>query len=318
MTAKAIIIIFFLSIFSLVSTAQQPLWTSGTARVMPYKTAEISLLRPARYGITRKSEISAHPLAFFAFPHLFYKREWLKFKFLKRDILMSSRHGLYYPTIVENFIGSRNILNIYPENNSFSHALGIQNELLLGHYFQPPSHCQMGDKLLTLKTGIKYAFGTDSPYSTPALRAVLYRESMVFQPKLVSYIGIKYDAHLNDMFNYFAALDFYNIGKFEDGTIEIKLGITGYSGKHWSSFFGLKGGFTTMHTENRPYIYPVGDISYTFRAKNKRKKEMGLFGTEMFKYENQDERGEENIHYRNEDTSASEETNTKRKWLPWK
>jgi|GEM_PF-1112934 len=283
--------------FTEIAFAQNPIWTNGTALTIPYKRLEISVFRPARYGVGKHTELSAHPLGFFVLPHFFLKHEWTTFKIRKKKYLFSTRHGLYYPTIAENLYTRFNFFDVYPANAEFSQALGIQNELLFSRWLYPPNSCTPGNKLVTLKIGTKYSVGTPKPFSPAAQRVVIHRESRVFEPKLVSYIGLGIDAYFNHTFNYFADLDVYNIGLFEDFTVEAKAGLMGYRGAHWSAFFGVKGGYETMPTANKFYIFPIADLAYSFRITGKHDNEMGLFGDEMFKYQSTDETGEENIRY---------------------
>lgn len=305
-------------------SAQNPIWTNGTAKTIAYRNVEISLLRPARLAVGRKSELAMHPIGTFALPHLFFKHEWFTFKFRKHTYLFSSRHGLYYPTVAERFAAKRpGLFKLFRPEDVFNHALGFQNEILISRWLKPPSQCYPGNNLLTLKLGAKYSFGLEKPYSPAAPQVILYRETKVFEPKLVSYIGLGIDAHLNSTFNWFADLDFYNTGQFlEDFNIEAKAGIMGYSGRHWSALVGAKGGFASLGGDNRLFVFPVADIAYTFKRKGKRKKEMGLFGNEVFKYQDTSEEGDDNIRYRGEDSKpdepGSKPEKNKWRWLPWK
>ncbi len=297
---RSAFILFFAILIVTSSEAQNPIWTNGTAMTIPYKRMEISVFRPARYGVGKHTELSAHPIGFFALPHLFVKHEWFAFKYRRKKYLFSTRHGIYYPTLAETLYTRFNFFNVYPEGASFEQALGIQNEILISRWLQAPSSCSPGNNLITLKIGNKYGLGFEKPYSPAALRPIIFRESRVFEPRLVAYIGLGIDAYLSPMFNYFADLDFYSIGKFEDFTVEGKLGIMGYMESNWSAFAGLKGGFTSMNGANKLYIFPIADVAYTFKTSKKHSGEMGLFGDDVFKHQNLDEKGDENIRYRYE------------------
>ena len=277
---KKLFIILLILTFSLAEEvfSQQPFWTVGTAFTVPAKHTEISLFRPSSYGVSKKAEISLHPVAFFVMPHLFYKRRWTAIHFGKRAFFVSSRHGLYYPTFALNLTKKYTFGYFLPISTSVPYSLATQHELLVSHYLNPPSHCDAGNYLLTGRLGFKYSYGIGASSPPIIYKSVLYRETMVFNPKLVWYTGIDLDAHLNSTFNYFVDLDFYSVGMFENIAIESKAGIMGYSGTKWSAFGGIKVAFSTMPGQNKLMFIPVFDVTYHWRVKAKQKYQKGLFG----------------------------------------
>jgi hypothetical protein len=291
---KALLILFFFSVLSgtYKINAQNPLWTDGTAFTVQPKTLELSLFRPSKYGLTKKDELSAHPLGFFVMPHLFYKRRWIKFKVFKLKFMMSLRHGLYYPyfALKLNRRLSFGFSELIPTDAQIPHTLALQNEIIISHFLQDPSHCSPGNYLITGRLGFKYAFKF-SPFEHPLIyQSILYRETVVFVPGLVWYTGVDLDGHLNFMFNYFADLDFYSYGFLKNWAIEGKLGIMGYRGKHLSAFAGLKLGFSTIPLRNRFLIMPIAGISYTLDFRKRTKHGTELFKNSPFKHDNSLER----------------------------
>lgn len=308
MHRKIIILSFILTINFLYVAAQNPIWTRGNAFTVPYKKIEINLLSPSKYGITRKSEISAHPIAFFVMPHIFFKHKWIKFLLFNRSVMMSSRHGLYYPTGALNFTKKFNYDFLLSSDTEVPYSIAAQNEILLSTFINEPSQCNAGNNLITLKAGFKYAlnFGNSSP---PLIeQAVLYRESAVADNAFIWYTGLKIDAALSPIFNYFAGIDFYSQGLFKNISLEGKAGIMGYSGRSWSGMLGLKTAYSFIPSGNKFIIIPIFDITYSLKLKKDKGKEMSLFGREIFKHDNSlDIEGEENIYYRYEDRSPKKE-----------
>lgn len=287
---KTLFILLFISIFSDTQQilAQNPLWTDGTAFTVPEKTLEISLFRPAKFGLTKKDEFSAHPVGFFVMPHLFYKRRWIKFKIFDLRFMMSSRHGLYYPyfALKLNRRFSFDFSELVPENAPIPHSLALQNEIIVSHFLQNPSHCSSGNYLITGRLGFKYAFKF-SPFEHPLIyQSILFRETVVLVPGLVWYAGADLDGHLNYMFNYFVDLDFYSYGFINNWAIESKLGIMGYRGKNLSAFAGLKLGFSTIPDRNRFLIMPIAGVSYTLDFRKRTNHGTGLFKKQFFKHDN--------------------------------
>ena len=287
---KTLLILFIL--YSFFNTnelkGQNPLWTDGTAFTIQQKKLEISLFRPSKFGLTKKDEFSAHPVAFFVMPHVFYKRRWIKFKFLDRKFMLSSRHGIYYPTLALK-LNNRlpfSFSQLTPDNDTIPHSLAFQSEVILSHFINDPSHCSSGDFLISGRLGFKYALKFNSLDHPLIYQSVLYRETAVLTPGFIWYAGVDLDGHLNYIFNYFADLDFYSYGFINNWSVEGKLGIMGYSGEHLSGFAGLKLGFSTIPDRNRFLIMPIAGVSYILDFRKKTKHGTELFKKSPFKHDN--------------------------------
>ncbi len=282
------------------SKAQHPFWTDGTAFTVPRRTFELCLFRPARYGLTKKAELSAHPVAFFVFPHLFLKRRLIDFEIKRRKkFYVSTKHGLYYPTFLLNKADN---LDTYLLNNFYesSSIIVLQNEIIVSHFLDKQTHCNVADKMITGNIGLKYAYNSSDSISPVVLQSILFRETMVFTPEYIWYIGLRFDAHLSMIFNYFVDFNFYSVGLGVDFySVESKAGIMGYSGKNIKAFVGIKTGYSTMIDKNRFLLMPIAGISYSFKRKAKREKELGLFGRKIFKYK--DTSTDDEIKYMDKD-----------------
>lgn len=278
---KRIFILLVISVFIFTNLkSQNPLWTDGTAFTVAKKKLELSIFRPAKYGITKKDQISIHPIGFFVLPHAFYKREWIRFKLFNQKFLFSSRHGIYYPRIALNLNNKYGLsyTQTNPEDANVPHSIALQNEVLLSHYLNEPSHCARGDKLLTLRLGFKYAFKL-SPYEQALIyKSILYRETVVLSPGFVWYVGADIDGHLNQMFNYFADLDCYAHGFVNSWAIESKMGVMGYRGHKISGFAGIKMGFSHLPDKNHFLIMPILGASYHIDTRLRKK-----WGNKLFK-----------------------------------
>lgn len=261
-----------------------PFWSDGTAFTMPKRYLQMSILRPWRYGITPKADIAVHPVGFVQLPHLFLKKYWFKFKMFQKSFYFSSRHGVYLPKWGLELLRKLNIKSLQvPTEAPFS--IAFQNEILISHFLRPLTSCSSGDYLLTFRLGIKYAYNFNTDLQPVINYPILFRETMVFTPKPVWYVGFDLDAHLNSTFNYFADIDFYSVNfKPEYISVESKAGIMGYFWHNWSAFAGIKLAYSTLPGRNRFSIIPLAGISYIYKHKSKKGAGMGLFKPELFKY----------------------------------
>jgi hypothetical protein len=298
---KAVLILIIILSQVLCGYAQNPIWSDGTAFTYSERMLELNVFRPAKFGITKKDEISAHPLAFFVMPHAFYKRRWLAFELWDLKFMLSSRHGLYYPhlALVLNRNLNWHITELVPQDSLIPHNLALQNEVILSHYLKEPTRCSLDNILITARLGFKYSFKFSS-FDTPLIyQSILYRETAVLVPGLVWYVGAGVDGNLNFMFNYFADLDFYSYGFINDWSIEGKAGIMGYRGEHWSGFAGLKLAYSTIPDKNRFLIFPIVDVSYRLDLRKKTKSGTGLFDKDLFKHDSSLDRTDE--YYQDEE-----------------
>ncbi len=288
MKFKIVLLIIF--IFSItLAQAQNQLWTQGTAHTLSKHRLSVSLLKPTRFGLTHRTELQAHPLAFFAMPHLAIKHAWVEKIFFKRKFLFSSYHGIYYPTLALNLTRKRNNEKLLPITTQVPQLLAFRNELRVSHFLKPSTSCKRANQLLTLRLGIKNAFSFGASSPPIIVQPIMFRETMVFFPEPAWYAGLDFDAHLNQTFNYFIDIDYHSIGwKWKQWAVESKMGIMGYSGRRMSAMIGAKLSYSKLLNENKFYALPIADISWTFRIKRRKEKELELFPKGLFEHESWD------------------------------
>ena len=131
------------------------------------------------------------------------KKMWIVKTVFHRKFLISSLHGIYYPTFQLKLAEKWGPPNLFGTDTHFSPILAFRNELIISHFINEPSHCNAGNNLLTFRLGIKYSFTSKNSEPPIIERPILFRETMVFYPKPVWYAGIDLYATLNSMINYF-------------------------------------------------------------------------------------------------------------------
>ncbi len=285
-----LILLFYLTVKpENVSFGQNPLRTDGTAFTIPIKKLELSLFRPAKFGISKKDEVSMHPAGVFVLPHIFYKRRWVKFDLFGRHFQFSSKHGLYYPKPALN-LNQRlpfSFTKYEPESATVPGRLAFQSEILVSHFLHEPDHCSPGDYLITGRLGFKYSLNLSDSEHPLIYQSILYRETAVLIPGFIWYSGVQLDGHINFTFNYFADLKWYAYGFVNDYSIESKFGIYGYSGRHLSGFAGLKFAYSSIPDKNRFLVMPIAGFSYFIDFRKRRKSGTDLFGRKKpFKHDN--------------------------------
>ncbi len=270
------IFIFIIFLFQVQSFAQMEFWTVGTGKTIPEKKLEVSLFRPARYGLTKTLEISAQPWAFFVLPNGQVKKNWYD-----RKISIASVHGLNYPTMFLNMVRKRDNEDYIPEEVKVPQLFVIKNEVIASKMLQEGGGtCERPENyLLSLKLGVQFALNFGESTLTHIYKPIIYHRTEVYHKKVLWYVGADLDAHLNGFINYSVDVDFLSVGFIDDWAIEHKglvmtkitsslMVAVGYKLSYGTYQEGRGAGFG---------IYPLADISWTYRFKKRKEKQLNLF-----------------------------------------
>ncbi len=101
--------------------------SNGSAMVLPAKSWNAAIFQPLRYGLTGRLEISAHPLLFPLLPNLAVKWQHAQ----NSRYCFSSRHSLYYPTILMRLLAREGTGGIISPEFTIPHMVAFTNEALL-------------------------------------------------------------------------------------------------------------------------------------------------------------------------------------------
>ena len=86
-----VLIIFTQNIYTQ-DTYKQDLWTLGSADNLDKFYCEAGVFQPVRFGLTNKIEVSSLAISNIFSPNLSFKLQWWE-----REILVATKHGIYYP-----------------------------------------------------------------------------------------------------------------------------------------------------------------------------------------------------------------------------
>ena len=253
--------------------SQMEILTVGTAKTIPQGHLEINILRPARYGITRSLEVSAQPFFFPVFPNAQVKKNWYDRKFS-----IASVHGINYPTIFLNIIRKRDNSELIPYDSIVPQLIVFKNEVIGSYMLKEETSCEAANYLLSLKIGFQFALKFKESSLPDIQKPILYPRSSVYHDTLLWYVGVGLDAHLNEFINYAVDVDFLSVGLgIEDWAIENK-GI--FMMKLTNSLMVSAGyllSYGTMPEGAKLGIYPYADLSWTYRFRTVKSKQLNLF-----------------------------------------
>lgn len=291
------------------SYSQYELWTIGTAKTMPHKMFETGVFMPLRYGITHRVEIQSFLLANALCPNVRTKIHW--YTIPNWEILVSTRHGIYYPTIGMNFIhkyepfgiewldfypGKMRVQRLrdpmYHENmppgeeylplkeTKIAPTLTFTNELLLSKMLIPKTSCTPPNLLLTLKLGVNKSWFLDEQHIPNINEPMIYQRSAVLHDSVLWYVGLDLDAHLTSVLDYCVDIEFLSVDwDVKDWALEHK-GLLILPIGRFTVAGGYQLSYGTYPTGNDLFVMPLLDIVYRFGIK---RIEDGLFRRDLYK-----------------------------------
>lgn len=274
---KKIYLFLFITILPFAGNSQCSIWSVGNAQTVDKNRMEVSALQTTRFGLTRSIEIGAQPLAMVLLPNVYLKKKWFA-----EDLIISSRHGVYYPGILLNNIYKNRrqfpgILKnmdrdtIYPIKNSPKGNLTITNELLVSTFLQKASVCARPNLLLTGKLGAHFSFNNDQQILDTIFHPVFHARTQPYNKQLMWYAGAQLDGHF-----FFEHLDFsvdlqlVSLDMLSDWSIEQKGMLLWTKIPNTRILFGYKMAFANMQNYGNKFMFmPLIDFTYLFGLKTK-------------------------------------------------
>lgn len=272
---KIIIVILLISSFVYNLNAQyrkfdNPIWTIGTAKTISKKQLNLNLLYPSQYGLTKNIEIQTKPLWYIKYPNLGVKITWWNKpstpnkKLLKRlGIIIGTKHAVYYPTPIMNYIQKKSLLDLDFGYNKIEPIIIMRNELLISNLLRKNKECYNTKSILTLKIGNQKAFKDSTTDYTISTKSNLYRNTAMMGKYSLWYMGLDFDSKISYGLNYCLDIDLYSVGLLENWIIEHKGLAYWYMGaeKRIRMTIGYQLSFTN-HVGTASSISPLFDLTY--------------------------------------------------------
>ncbi len=258
------------------ATAQIELWTVGTAKTIPANKLEISIFRPARFGITKSIEVSAQPWAMIHCPNAQLKKNWLD----RKKISIATVHALNLPKGALNALRKRDKEGYIPKDSIVPGILTIRNEVIFSTILKPKTTCAPENYLLSLKIGYHFA-STWGKSTLPHIeKPIFYPRTEIYHDKSLFNVGLDLDARFNHFINYCIDVDYFHIKgeEVKDWALEHKGIVMMKLTSSVMVLAGYKLAYTTVDDEDEAKLaaYPFVDISWVYKFRKKKK--LDLFG----------------------------------------
>ena len=271
-------IIFLFSVSSISLSAQYEIWTVGTASTIPEGHLDVSVFRPARYGISKTFEVSAQPFIFPILPNGQVKKTWYK-----KEFVFASVHGINYPTMFLNILRKRDKADYIPIDSIVPQLFAIKNEVIVSKILKKATTCEAENFLLSLKLGIQFAFQFGDNTLPQIEKPIIYPRSYIYHKEILWYVGADLDGHLNSFINFSADVDFLSMGLgINDFAIEHKGMLMIALTEKLMILGGYKLSYGSYPSSVKFGIYPMIDLSWKYIFKYRKAKQKDLFEEKMF------------------------------------
>jgi len=245
-----------LSLYAGSISAENSIWSDGTATALPKGRWEVGIFQPLRYGLNESVELSSHVLTNILMPNVTLKKVWSGYSGIYSGMDFTSVHSLTYPTPLLNFISREGTGGILPANTVVPHIITLNSQVLVT-YPVAEGHT------VTPRIGFAFAlkFG-DMDMTTIDLPLIYTRTSVYHNGWLVD-IGIDLNGRIVDRFYYWLDLDkFIMPGEYAAFAYEHKGILIWRKSAKFSALIGYKLVYSDYPSvlQRRWDIFPLVDL----------------------------------------------------------
>ena len=259
------IILFIIILFG--SAIARERWLSGTAHTLQKGQWEVGLFQPVRWGQGNSREFSFYKVTSFFMPNLKIKQQWVQ----RGGWTISTSHSFYYPTpLLKKLqsplgmdVGAPNMFALISPEFHIPHMLSFGNLGLASKQLA-------GNKILTLKAGLSFAFrSSDLARETTIDLPLIYHRLAVYYSGFMGQFGIDINGQVGEKWNYLLDGDVFLVPKMKGSfSIEHK-GLLRWKGSQaFSVLFGYKAGYG-LYPDGYPnnsiarfHLFPFFDLQW--------------------------------------------------------
>lgn len=254
------------------------IWGINTAYPTPKSAKDISLVNSSRFGVSEKMELSSNILMSFFAPNLF-----LKYNYKNEKLWISSRHGLYSPTMGIERLSEFDYVQKKDSMEKVPFSLTLRNEIILSYPIFNNLDCGSRQPYLIFS----FIGGIDYGYRFKDFSGAVFNNS---------YLESRKAAFLGDgfMMRFMGRVDYLPAQRWKiEGEIAAVndnfTSIWGFEGKGVAKYFmflnlsasiGFMASFSTGLSSPPFTALPVIDLTYYIGTRQNR--ERGLWNKKMF------------------------------------
>ena len=272
-----IVIVIFLSFSVSLYPQESDIWTSGNARIIPYKEFSAGVLNPVRYSAFRQLEFSSHLLYAPLIPNFSAKKYWTEFK----EVLITSKHTVAYPSPALNFFNDPKFGGFVEPGKDFSSIIHLNTEFLFSRWLFVDKNCDVSNYLLTFKIGGRYALNTPDNAIPEVRYPYFFHRTYIYGGYWGWYTGFDLDGRFSKNLDFKVNVDFISAGMATDYFAIENTGLLIFNlNKKFKIAAGYKGIYCTLPEKKSLNVFPLIDVLYYFSWP--KGDEKNLFGSKPF------------------------------------
>ncbi len=254
------------------------LWHGETANTVYDGAANISLVKPSRYGLKPGLELSSSLFLNYWMPNIYLKKRW------RNDTwYVSSRHGLYSATPGLHWFNKKSYTSIVDNAEHIPVIVSMNNELMVSRLFMGDTGCGRDKPFFILSGGVGVDFGVafgESDLSEMKGHFLTNRSPALTGSGYSAYLKLRADWQMTPMLMLGGGFKYFRGNFSGNGALEHQAELQTLVIPRLSFSIGYALSFANYTDTNGIGILPFFDITYYFGKRQGRQK--GLFGGRMF------------------------------------
>jgi hypothetical protein len=232
-------------------------WTNGTAYNVPKHRLEINFFELSSFGISKKVELSAHPLMFWILPQVKVKLAWGEYSGFR----LATEHEFTYPTWFLKLVQGKGTGGLISPEFSIPAMFSVSDAFLA-------SYKPFRNALLTAKAGLIFSvkFGPLDPSSTIDL-PVIYPWMAVYYDNIELDFAVDFRGKIYKGFGWIETFECYVLPTSEENFFYDNRGTATWTNK--KSRFRFQAGYRLTYgvypSGPQWHLLPVLEISFSNR-----------------------------------------------------
>lgn len=254
------------------------LWHGETANTVYDGAANISLVKPSRYGLKPGLEISSNLLLNYWVPNIYLKKRWRN-----ESWYVTSRHGLYSATPGLHWANNKNYSSVVDNASEIPLILSMNNELMVSRLIMSDTRCGRDKPYIILTGGLGFDFGVPlgaSDLSEMQGHFLANRSTALTGLGYSAYLKLRADWQMTPMLMLGGGLKYFRGNFSGNGALEHSAELQTLVLSRLSFSIGYALSFANYADTSGVGVIPFFDITYFLGKRQGRQK--GLFGNKMF------------------------------------
>jgi len=249
-------------------------WTHRGAKPVPLYEIHFSAFAPSRWGNYPDTELSSYLLFFPVVPNIALKHKWFG-----REIILSSQHSFYYPSVILKGLRNSGFGSYIGEESHITNIFSFRNELILSrilNYDFKKCFFKVPDKVLSLRLGFDYSPSVDGLYFPLINNSFMHNRTNSYRTGDIQYfLGAELVGNMYKAVNYNLSADYYTTNPIDNFVMEAGLGLSWHKNTSFMISASCNFSYTNANIRNKFSVFPL--LDFVFKIRHEKTLQRGLF-----------------------------------------